>query len=340
MPALTRCLGLTALTIALTGLGAFPATAGGFDPVGSQQSKTSGGSSGPALESRVSITVKGTKVKGSGPVTSTAVDWEPPACWYEPYWKAKDFKTFNEAKWSMYESAGGEPEGIADVQARYKKGHPYKDFNVAKNDEGMWWVAVKNPEMKDDPAAKACTRDPFWVDNGKNPGVPQAIDTETLAGLAHQRTVVPPTKISLAPDARSTVNAPTWVWLDKGAFKPVSVTASLPGTGLWATTTAKPVSLHLDPGTADAEKLPASGECLINDDGSIGEPYARGKAELTPPCGVRYLRSSGDDTYGLEATLTWEITWEGAGGTGGNLPNGTFATTTEVPVQEIQSVNR
>ncbi|MFE8962910.1 hypothetical protein [Streptomyces iakyrus] len=340
MSALTRCLGLAALTVALTGLVTFPATAGGFDAVGSQQKKTSGDSSGPTLESRVSITVKGTKAKGSGPITSTAVDWEPPACWYEPYWKAKDFKTFNEAKWSMYESAGGEPEGIADVQARYKKGHPYKDFNVAKNDEGMWWVAVKNPEMKDDPAANTCTRDPFWVDNGENPGVPQAIDTETLAGLAHQRTVVPPTRISLAPNARSTVNAPTWVWLDKGAFKPVSVTASLPGTGLWATTTAKPVSLHLEPGTADAETLPASGECLINDDGSIGEPYARGKGELTPPCGVRYLRSSGDGTYGLEATLTWEITWDGAGGTGGGLPNGTFATTTQVPVQEIQSVNR
>ncbi|MFE5755357.1 hypothetical protein ACFQ7I_16905 [Streptomyces massasporeus] len=340
MPALTRRMGVAAFTVALVGLGTLPAAAGGFDTVGPREKKTSGDSSGPALESRVSITVKGTKAKDSGPITSTAVDWEPPACWYEPYWKAKDFKTFNEAKWSMYESAGGEPEGIADVQARYKKGHPYKDFNVAKNDEGMWWVAVKNPEMKDDPAAKACTRDPFWVDNGKNPGVPQAIDTETLAGLAHQRTVVPPTKISLAPEARSTVNAPTWVWLDKGAFKPVSVTASLPGTGLWATTTAKPVSLHIDPGTADAETLPASGECLINDDGSIGEPYARGKAELTPPCGVRYLRSSGDGTYGLVATLTWEITWEGAGNTGGDLPNGTFATTTEVPVQEIQSVNR
>ncbi|WP_245237199.1 hypothetical protein RFN58_18085 [Streptomyces iakyrus] len=103
-------------------------------------------------------------------------------------------------------------------------------------------MAVKNPEMKDDPAANACTRDPFCVDNGENPGVPQAIDTETLAGLAHQRTVVPPTRVSLAPNARSTVNAPTWVWLDKGALKPVSVTASLPGTGLWATTTAKPTA--------------------------------------------------------------------------------------------------
>ncbi|MFF5314287.1 hypothetical protein [Streptomyces massasporeus] len=71
-----------------------------------------------------------------------------------------------------------------------------------------------------------------------------------------------------------------------------------------------------------------------------GEPYARGKAELTPPCGVRYLRSSRDGTYGLEATLTWEFTWEGAGNTGGDPPHGTFAATTEVLVQEIQSVNR
>ncbi|WP_306966243.1 hypothetical protein [Streptomyces afghaniensis] len=333
-------MGVTALTTALVGLGTLPAAAGGFDTIGPQERKASGDSSGRALESRVTIKVPGSTTKDSGPITSTAVDWEPPACWYEPYWKAEDFKTFNEAKWSMYESVGGAPEGIADLKARYKGGHPYKDFNVDKNDKGMWWVAVRNPEMKDDPAAKACTRDPFWVDNGKNPGVPQAIDTETLAGLAHQRTVVPPTKVSLAPNGKSTVNAPTWVWLDKGTFKPVSVTASLPGTGLWATTTAKPVSLHLDPGTEDAESLPASGECGINDDGSIGEPYARGKAELTPPCGVRYLRSSGDGSYGLKATLTWEISWEGAGGTGGDLPSGTFATTTDVAVQEYQAVNR
>jgi hypothetical protein len=283
---------------------------------------------------------QGPRFHGEGQRSDHLYGRGPPACWYEPYWKAKDFKKFNEAQWSIYESVGGAPEGIADDKARYKQGHPYKDFNVDKNDEGMWWVAVKNPEMKDDPAARTCTRKPFWVDNGDNPDVPQAIDTETLAGLAHQRTVVPPTKVSLAPNGKSTVNAPTWVWLDKGTFKPVSVTASLPGTGLWATTTAKPVSLHLDPGTEDAESLPASGECVINDDGSIGEPYARGKAELTPPCGVRYLRSSGDGTYGLKATLTWEISWEGAGGTGGDLPSGTFATTTEVPVQEIQSVNR
>lgn len=341
MPALTRRMAVVPLTAAVCIIGTVPAAAGGFDSTGSQVTETSGNSSGPSLESRVGFKVEGSaQAEGSGPLTPTSLNWEPPACWYEPYWKAEDFKTFVEAQWSIHESVGGRAEDLADDKDRYKEGHPYKDFNADKNGDGMWWVGVENQDMGDDPAAGACTRDPFWVNNGEAPDVPQAIDTETLAGLAYQQTKVPDTEISSAPQGKSTVNLPTWVWLDKAIFGTISVTADLPGTGLWATTTAKPVSLHIEPGTDDAETYPSSGECAINDDGSIGEPYARGKAEKTPPCGVRYLRSSGDYSYELKATLTWEISWKGAGNTAGALPTGTFATTTEVPVQEIQSVNR
>ncbi len=329
------------LAVLLSLLGTQTAVAGGRGGAGSREVEAEGDSSGPALESRVSFKVQGdSPPESSGPLTPTSVNWEPPACWYEPYWKAKDFKKFMEAQWSIHESVGGPAEELKDDKARYKQGEPYEDFNADKNGEGMWWVAVKNPKMKDDPAAGACTREPFWMNNGENPDVPQAIDTETLAALAHQQTKVPDTEIASAPEGKSTVNLPTWVWLEEATFKTVSVTASLPGTGLWATTTAQPVSLHIDPGTDDAETYPPSGDCAINDDGSIGEPYAKGKAEKTPPCGVTYLKSSGDESYALNATLTWEISWEGAGGTAGDLPNGTFATTTEVPVQEIQSINR
>lgn len=83
----------------------------------------------------------------------------------------------------------------------------------------------------------------------------------------------------MAPTGKSTVNLPTWIWLDKAKFKKLSVTASLPGTGLSATTTAEPVSLHIEPGTADAQTYPPSGECAINAYGSIGAPYAKGKAD-------------------------------------------------------------
>ncbi|MEU2266842.1 hypothetical protein ABZ568_10545 [Streptomyces olindensis] len=89
----------------------------------------------------------------------------------------------------------------------------------------------------------------------------------------------------------------------------------------------------------DAVTYPASGVCETND-GRIGEPYAKGKANRTPPCGVRYLRSSGDGTYPLQATVTWKIEWTGTGGTGGELPDGEFGATQDVVVQEIQAVNR
>ncbi|GAP53146.1 secreted protein [Streptomyces azureus] len=119
------------------------------------------------------------------------------------------------------------------------------------------------------------------------------------------------------------------------------MTASLPGTGLSATTTAEPVSPHIEPGTADARTYPDSGECAINEDGSIGAPYAQGKADQDPPCGVSYLRSSGSDgPCPLCATVTWKISWTGTSGEGGGLPDGTFGTTQDVTVQEIQSVNR
>ncbi|MHC3475517.1 hypothetical protein ACYF6T_43585 [Streptomyces sp. 7R007] len=53
-----------------------------------------------------------------------------------------------------------------------------------------------------------------------------------------------------------------------------------------------------------------------------------------------YLRSSGDGTYPLKATLTWKIHWTGTGVPGGDLPDGTFGATQNVVVQEIQAVNR
>lgn len=125
-------------------------------------------------------------------------------------------------------------------------------------------------------------------------------------------------------------------------FRDIYITASLDVGGLHiqATTTARPVSLGLEPGTGDAGTYPASGVCTPNADGSIGEKYARGDADRVPPCGIRYLRSSRHVTYHLKATITRRISWNGSGGAGGGLPDGTFGTTQDIAVQEIQAVNR
>jgi enoyl reductase len=161
-----------------------------------------------------------------------------------------------------------------------------------------------------------------------------------LADLAYAEIRVPSTKVTLAPAGATKVNLPTWAWLDAAQFKPVSVTASVPILQMQATTVAEPVSLRIEPGTADAQVYPASGVCTFVN-GRIGEPYATGKASQTPPCGVKYLRSSGNGTYPLRATITWKIHWTGTGVNNPQaLPDGEFGAEQAVVVQEIQAVNR
>ncbi|WP_437113159.1 hypothetical protein [Streptomyces griseoviridis] len=305
--------------------------------------KQSGGTSGGTLMSKVTYSGS-VRPTGSGTAVRPVTDWTPPACWYEP----RSVAEFGKYVETMYEETLNTPgqanyakAAVGQFRDIYKDGK-YKDYNKEKADEGNWWVAVQNPDRTDDPASMQCGELPFWVANNDDPGVPQAVTPEILAQAAYNAIQLPGTKVSLAPDTATKVNLPTWAWLDRATFKDVSVTASLAVAGLniQATTTARPVSLKLEPGTGDARTHPASGICTLSGDKSVGEPYAKGKADRTPPCGLTYLRSSGTGSYRLTATITWQIDWTGTGGTGGDLPDGTFGTTQEITVQEIQAVNR
>ncbi|MET8857549.1 hypothetical protein [Streptomyces sp. NPDC004579] len=277
--------------------------------------------------------------ESAGPVTSVSGGWAPPACYYAPKYTPAQMQTYKESIWAV-ESTGYQWD--AEQRDTYVNGHPYKDFNKARTGKGYWWDAYVTPGHEGDPAASTCTKDTFWVDKGALPpaDVPEAITPEMLAQLAYAEVRVPSTRVDLAPAGTTKVNLPTWAWLDTAKFKPVSVTASVPLLNVTATTTAEPVSLRIDPGTADAQTYPASGVCEITGD-RIGEAYAKGKAGQTPPCGLRYLRSSGTGSYRLQATLTWRIHWTGTGiPAPRNLPDGTFGAGQDVVVQEIQSINR
>ncbi|GGL13866.1 hypothetical protein GCM10010094_88470 [Streptomyces flaveus] len=304
-----------------------------------------------ATHSRIKITqVSGSTGGNSGSISSTDVNWEPPPCWYEPVFTPEQLKEFSETSgqgyvsphvswygeglWTDHYRDGKDATNWNDDELSTAKG--YDNYNLGQ--DGYFWRGVA-PDTAD-PESWNCDRVMFWQDAGEIPDVPNTPTPQTLAEYAYDKVKVPDTEIELKPEAKSTVNLPTWVWLDKGTFQEVEVRAELPNTNLWAETTAKPVALHLEPGTEDAETFPASGDCEINDDGSIGTPYRTGDGEKTPPCGIRYLRATNGEPYELSASVTWEITWEGAGGTGGDLPNGTFETTQDMNVQEIQSINR
>ncbi|MEY2246287.1 hypothetical protein AB8A21_25710 [Streptomyces sp. BF23-18] len=275
----------------------------------------------------------------SGPVTSSSGDWTPPACYYAPKYTPDELQKYLEPIWNA-ESTGSDWDQTQ--RDKYVNGGEAKDFNKDKTGKGYWWDSYVTPGREGDPGALKCTKGIFWVDTGEAPpaDIPEAITPEMLAQLAYAEIRVPSTKVDLAPAGTTKVNLPTWAWLDTAKFKPVSVTASVPLLGVTATTTAEPVSLKIEPGTADAQTYPASGVCEITGD-RIGEAYAKGKAGETPPCGVKYLRSSGDASYKLRATITWKIHWTGTGVPDArNLPDGTFGADQDVVVQEIQSINR
>ncbi|MFI9616058.1 hypothetical protein ACIHCM_30995 [Streptomyces sp. NPDC052023] len=337
-----RAAGVSALVIA------FSALTGSAHAKGPGESESeidsSGGRSGNTLVSKITYSgsTKGSG-GGSGGVTPVG-DWTPPACWYEPR-SAEEFAKYVEDMYTETVNTPGQHSyaktSVGMFRDEYKDGK-YENYNLDKKDEGNFWVAVQDEDRWMEPEAQLCDEAPFWVENGDAPPVENAVTPQILAELAYNQIQLPTTEVTLAPAATTKVNLPTWAWLDKNTFREVSVTAQLNAGGftIQATTTAKPVSMRLEPGTSDAETYPASGECALNDDGSIGQPYAKGKADRIPPCGLKYLRSSGNGTFNLQATVTWDITWTGTGGTGGDLPDGTFGADQAVTVQEIQSVNR
>ncbi|MGW2230619.1 hypothetical protein [Streptomyces formicae] len=330
------------LAIAFTPCAAYAAggkTTGGRKEA-KQTSKATRQDQNLGIETKIQTTVEGSpRSTETGSLTPANSNWDPPACWYEPAYTPKGIEaTVKAIRQIGFLGVGDFVGGVFD--SYFKEGHPYKNYNLDKQGEGQFWAAAVDEKRKDEPEAKACDRLPFWVPKGTTPKEPLAVSPKVLAEYAYGQIPVPDTEITMAPEGETKVNLPTWVWLDKAKFKKISATASLPGTGLSATTTAEPVSLKLDPGTSDAETYPASGECPI-EKGRIGAPRAKGTpADTAPPCGVRYLRSSADGSYELGATITWRVTWTSTSEPGGELPAGEFGATQDVVVREIQSVNR
>jgi len=346
-----------ALTLAFgTLILAAPAHAAGGPRDGTgASSNQQGGKDDTGIYAAASVQYSGATTKtGVGNVSSADVNWTPPSCWYAPYMGAKDFKkkmSGDIKKWTNDPAITGTADSaIGEMQRHYEDDYGwtdtpgYKDYNVDKDGEGMFWAGVENPNEPDYLKRTACSDIPFWVDNGEPPPpqYEEAITPEMLSALAYQHMVLPGTKVTLAPEAITKVNLPTWAWLDEATFDEVQATAAInvPGFNIQATTTAKPKSLTLSPGTADATTIPADGGCPIVD-GRIGEPYAKGRAKETPPCGIVYHRSSNGETIPLKASLTWEISWTGTGQAApADMPDGTIEATQNITVEEIQSVNR
>lgn len=360
--------GSVAVLTAAALLAAFPGTAEAKK--GKDQTSTEGSSGNDKVTAKVShIRIVQGDSKGGGKTVKLDPkdpDWEAPACWYEPKTTPKELKKkiedakpekrdekdrkkdsgtiFDDLEESNQKASDALSEQVVNLYENYYQTDKYDDYNMDQQGKGYFWEGVRNPDRADDPEADACSEHAIWVPKGDPPeDMPLAVSPKILAQYAYEQLPIPETELSLNPDGKQTVNLDTWVWLDRSRFKPVKAVAELDlidGTRLSATTTATPESLTLEPGTGDAKTYPASGKCEFKN-GALGEKYSAGKKDRTPPCGIRYLRATGENSsYTLKATLTWKVEWKSTEDPGGAFPSGTFSTTESLTVKEIQSIVR
>lgn len=321
----------------------------------------SGGSTDGQLTAEASsteIVISGDTGGGGGSLEAIDSDWSPPVCWYEPWMTAEEFSDWVETM----AAEDGRADRALNINSPavaftdiYRDNKPddwayntgskyayvgYENYNLDANEDGLWWRPVVNPNAEDDLTyGTDCPEPIFWGDPVEESEVEGAVTDEILAEYAYEEISIPETEIEMSPaDDDQVVNLSTWIWMEESSLEPRTVRAELPVNGLWAETTAEPVSLRIDPGTEDAEVFPSSGECAISEDGRIGEPWDANDEGEDPPCGVTYLRSG---TYELTVSLTWEVSWTGSQTEGRNsLPSGTFETTHTVVVEEVQTIVR
>ena len=97
-------------------------------------------------------------------------------------------------------------------------------------------------------------------------------------------------------------------------------------------------------GERDRDRDPGVGDLAPGRREGAGTPYtsADNPALASPDCGHTYARSSAGQPGGAfqaTATITWDITWQGAGGAGGVLPQLFTTAVAAFRVAESQALN-
>jgi hypothetical protein len=164
-------------------------------------------------------------------------------------------------------------------------------------------------------------------------GAPVLPAPGVLAQLAVKYLQLPDPVIrsSPAPGALQLTRLPVWLWVAANVWQPQSKTAQVPGEAV--TATATPVSAAWAMG--DGKTVTCKGP---------GTAYAAGDnpSAASPTCGYTYEASSAGQpggAYRVTVTITWDITWAGAGGAGGALAPLQTVAAAQFRVAESQALN-
>jgi hypothetical protein len=164
-------------------------------------------------------------------------------------------------------------------------------------------------------------------------GAPVLPAPGVLAQLAvkYLRLPDPVIRSSPAPGALQLTRLPVWLWVAANAWQPQSKTAQVPGEAVTATATPVLAAWAMGDGKTVTCKGP-------------GTAYAAGDnpSAASPTCGYTYEASSAGQpggAYKVTVTITWDITWAGAGGAGGALAPLQTVAAAAFQVAESQALN-
>ena len=252
-----------------------------------------------------------------------------PACWYEP--KKTGAEAAEEER--RRATAKNPPEGgkLLFLDA------PDKGDALAHAADNGQWYRMRCDASTEEGRARIkelmfSSKVWEWVPEGRAAPEP-VVDPVTLARAAVEAAAIPAPSVETNPrittddgvEGAAVVGVDTWVWAASGTPSHVEVRATAGSTS---------VSVSADAGGLSLSAPRARTRCT-----GWGEPWREGTSrEGDSDCVVVFTRSAAH--VPLTVSATYDITWTSTNGTGGTLEALTTTTTIDLPVAEIQTINR
>ncbi|MCL7377018.1 hypothetical protein M1203_09045 [Streptomyces sp. 35G-GA-8] len=154
---------------------------------------------------------------------------------------------------------------------------------------------------------------------------------EVVVQRAVERLELPSPVIRTSPDEdlAQVVHVPTWMWVERDSWGPMSVSAAVEAVEVTATARPREVVWSMGEG----------GEVVC---GGPGTPYsdAYTPKASSPDCGYTYRRASlsvPGGAYTVAVRVIWDVEWHGAGQSG-VVPGLTMTAERRLVVDEVQAV--
>ncbi|MFE0178022.1 hypothetical protein ACFWZ2_37505 [Streptomyces sp. NPDC059002] len=154
---------------------------------------------------------------------------------------------------------------------------------------------------------------------------------EVVVQEAVERLELPEPVIRTSPDEDfvQVVHVPTWMWVERRTWEPVSVSAAVEGVKVTATARPRKAVWSMGEG----------GRVVCRGPGTPYSAKVSPKAP-SPDCGYTYRRASlsaPDGAYAVSVRVTWDVEWRGAGQSGA-VPGLVMTAERQLVVDEVQAL--